>query len=59
MTGVLIVEGVVVGFSLGGLWIVHRLGRLGPRIQRRPSRRPLRGDLWLWEQESRRDGSDL
>lgn len=40
-------------------YIAFRVGlrlerRRGPRIQRRPSRRRLRGDLWLWEQETRR-----
>lgn len=44
------------------LYVSFRIGlRMqtpGPKIERRRSRRPIRGDLWLWEQETRR-GSDL
>ena len=39
-------------------WHLGKLSRSAPKVQRRASRRPLRGDLWLWEQEWRRNGSD-
>ena len=26
-----------------------------PKMERRRSRRPIRGDFWLWEQETRRN----
>lgn len=37
--------------------IALRITPRQPRVERRRSRKPLRGDLWLWEQEDRRDRS--